>query len=111
MTSCSVYGAAGERPSKEGDPVGGLTAYAKCKVLIEESVAPLADDNFSPTFMRNAKAYGASPLQRFELGVNDLAASAVLPREIRMSSDGTPWRPFAHPRHSHALWPASSTPP
>jgi nucleoside-diphosphate-sugar epimerase len=91
-----VYGAAGERPSKEGDPVGGLTAYAKCKVLIEESVAPLADDNFSPTFMRNATAYGASPRQRFDLVVNDLAASAFLTSEIRMASDGTPWRPFVH---------------
>ena len=96
MSSCSVYGAAGERPSKEGDPVGGLTAYAKCKVLVEESVAPLADDNFSPTFMRNATAYGASPRQRFDLVVNDLAASAFLTVEIRMASDGTPWRPFVH---------------
>jgi len=96
MSSCSVYGAAGERPSKEGDPVGGLTAYAKCKVLVEESVAPLADDDFSPTFMRNATAYGASPRQRFDLVVNDLAASAFLTGEIRMASDGEPWRPFVH---------------
>lgn len=96
MSSCSVYGASGEHPSVEGDPVGGLTAYAKCKVLIEQEVAPLADDNFSPTFMRNATAYGASPRQRFDLVVNDLAASAYLYKEIRMASDGTPWRPFVH---------------
>ncbi|MEZ5321093.1 MAG: SDR family oxidoreductase [Microthrixaceae bacterium] len=96
MSSCSVYGAAGEHPSKEGDPTFPLTAYAKCKVLIEDEVAPLADDDFSPTFMRNATAYGASPRQRFDLVVNDLAASAYLDHEIRMESDGTPWRPFVH---------------
>jgi len=96
MSSCSVYGAAGEAPSKEGDPTVPLTSYAKCKVLIEQDVSPLADDNFSPTFMRNATAFGASPRQRFDLVVNDLAASAYLTNEIRMASDGTPWRPFVH---------------
>jgi len=96
MSSCSVYGASGDRPSREGDPTEPLTSYAKCKVLIEQDVAPLANDNFSPTFMRNATAYGASPRQRFDLVVNDLAASAFLYNEIRMASDGTPWRPFVH---------------
>jgi nucleoside-diphosphate-sugar epimerase len=96
MSSCSVYGASGDAPSKEGDPTEPLTSYAKCKVLVEQDVAPLADDNFSPTFMRNATAYGASPRQRFDLVVNDLAASAFLYKEIRMASDGTPWRPFVH---------------
>ncbi len=96
MSSCSVYGASGDRPSREGDPTEPLTSYAKCKVLIEQDVAPLSDDNFSPTFMRNATAYGASPRQRFDLVVNDLAASAFLYNEIRMASDGTPWRPFVH---------------
>jgi nucleoside-diphosphate-sugar epimerase len=96
MSSCSVYGASGERPSREGDPVEPLTSYAKCKVLIEQDVAPLADDQFSPTFMRNATAFGASPRQRFDLVVNDLAATAFLDKEIRMASDGTPWRPFVH---------------
>jgi nucleoside-diphosphate-sugar epimerase len=96
MSSCSVYGAAGDRPSREGDPVEPLTAYAKCKVLIEQDVARLADKTFSPTFLRNATAYGASPRQRFDLVVNDLAATAFLDKEIRMTSDGTPWRPFVH---------------
>ena len=96
MSSCSVYGASGEHASKEGDPTEPLTAYAKCKVLIENDVAKLADDSFSPTFMRNATAYGASPRQRFDLVVNDLSASAFLYKEIRMASDGTPWRPFVH---------------
>ena len=96
MSSCSVYGATGEQPSREGDPTEPLTSYAKCKVLVENDVAPLADDSFSPTFMRNATAYGASPRQRFDLVVNDLSASAFLYNEIRMASDGTPWRPFVH---------------
>lgn len=96
MSSCSVYGASGAEPSREGDPTEPLTSYAKCKVLVEQHVAPLADDSFSPTFMRNATAFGASPRQRFDLVVNDLVASAFLHREIRMASDGTPWRPFVH---------------
>jgi nucleoside-diphosphate-sugar epimerase len=96
MSSCSVYGASGAEPSKEGDPTEPLTAYARCKVLVEDDVSKLADDRFSPTFMRNATAYGASPRQRFDLVVNDLTASAFLYREIRMASDGSPWRPFVH---------------
>ena len=56
----------------------------------------MASDGFSPTFLRNATAYGASARQRFDLVVNDLAATAYVYREIRMTSDGTPWRPFVH---------------
>ena len=96
MSSCSVYGASGDAPSRETDPTDPLTSYAICKVLAERDVSALADDSFSPTFMRNATAYGASPRQRFDLVVNDLAASAFLYHEIRMASDGTPWRPFVH---------------
>lgn len=96
MSSCSVYGVSGDRPSIEGDPLEPLTAYARCKVLVEESVGALADDTFSPVFLRNATVYGASPRQRFDLVVNDLAATAHLYEEIRMTSDGTPWRPFVH---------------
>ena len=96
MSSCSVYGVSGDRPSTEADAVEPLTAYAKCKVLVEEAVGELADDGFSPVFLRNATAYGASPRQRFDLVVNDLAATAYLYKEIRMTSDGTPWRPFVH---------------
>jgi nucleoside-diphosphate-sugar epimerase len=96
MSSCSVYGASGDRASREEDPVEPLTSYAQCKVLVERDVSLLADDSFSPTFLRNATAFGASPRQRFDLVVNDLAAGAFLNREIRMASDGTPWRPFVH---------------
>ena len=65
-------------------------------MLVEEAVGALADDSFSPVFLRNATVYGASPRQRFDLVVNDLAATAYLYKEIRMTSDGTPWRPFVH---------------
>jgi nucleoside-diphosphate-sugar epimerase len=96
MSSCSVYGASGDRASREGDPTEPLTAYAACKLLVEQDVGALAGSDFSPTFLRNATAYGASPRQRFDLVVNDLAATAYIYREIRMTSDGTPWRPFVH---------------
>jgi len=96
MSSCSVYGASGDHASREGDETDPLTSYAKCKQLVEQDVGALADDTFSPTFLRNATAYGASPRQRFDLVVNDLAATAYLFREIRMTSDGSPWRPFVH---------------
>jgi nucleoside-diphosphate-sugar epimerase len=96
MSSCSVYGAAGERASREGDPTEPLTAYARSKVMVENDVSALACKGFAPTFLRNSTAFGASPRQRFDLVVNDLAASAFLYKEIRLASDGTPWRPFVH---------------
>ncbi|WP_040491421.1 NAD-dependent epimerase/dehydratase family protein [Ilumatobacter nonamiensis] len=96
MSSCSVYGASGDRPSSELDTPAPLTAYAESKVLVERDVGSLADDDFSPTFLRNATAFGASPRQRFDLVVNDLAATGYLYKEIRMTSDGSPWRPFVH---------------
>lgn len=96
MSSCSVYGASGERDSAETDPTDPLTAYATCKVFVERDVGALADGHFVPTFLRNATVYGASPRIRFDVVVNDLVAGAYVHREIRMSSDGTPWRPFVH---------------
>lgn len=96
MSSCSVYGAAGDSFSTEASEVHPLTAYAQCKVLVERDVRPMADDTFSPTFLRNATAMGASPRQRFDLVVNDLAGHAWTEKVIRMDSDGTPWRPFVH---------------
>jgi nucleoside-diphosphate-sugar epimerase len=96
MSSCSVYGSAGDEDSTESSPVQPLTAYAQCKVLVERDVQPMADDSFSPTFLRNATAFGASPRMRFDLVVNDLAGHAWTERVIRMASDGRPWRPFVH---------------
>jgi nucleoside-diphosphate-sugar epimerase len=96
-SSCSVYGVGdpNEIKTEESEP-NPQTAYAKCKVLVERDVSVLADDNFSPTFMRNATAYGPSPRQRFDVVLNNLAGLAWTTGEIKMTSDGTPWRPLAH---------------
>jgi len=95
-SSCSSYGAAGDAPVDEASPVRPLTAYAESKVRVEADVSRLADADFSPTFLRNATAYGASPRLRLDLVVNDLVASAVVTGRVRVLSDGTPWRPLIH---------------
>jgi nucleoside-diphosphate-sugar epimerase len=96
MSSCSVYGASGADASGETSPTDPLTAYARAKLDVETDVGAMASDDFCPTFLRNATAYGASPNQRFDLVVNDLTALAFLTSRISMTSDGTPWRPFVH---------------
>jgi nucleoside-diphosphate-sugar epimerase len=96
MSSCSVYGASGEVDSSETSPTDPLTAYARAKLQVEIEVGAMAGDDFCPTFLRNATAFGASPNQRFDLVVNDLTALAFLTSQISMTSDGTPWRPFVH---------------
>jgi len=95
-SSCSVYGVATESQVDEESPVNPQTAYAVCKTLVERDVAELAEDGFSPTFLRNATAYGASPRMRFDIVLNNLCGLAWTIGEIRMESDGTPWRPFVH---------------
>ncbi|MGI8504905.1 MAG: NAD-dependent epimerase/dehydratase family protein [Hassallia sp.] len=96
MSSCSVYGVATEGDVTEESSVNPQTAYAECKTLVERDVTPLADDDFSPTFMRNATAFGASPRMRFDIVLNNLSGLAWTTKEIKMISDGTPWRPLAH---------------
>jgi nucleoside-diphosphate-sugar epimerase len=95
-SSCSVYGRSHEEIVTEDSKLNPQTDYALCKMLDEREVAALADDAFSPTFLRNATAYGASPRMRFDLVVNNLAALAWTRRRIAMTSDGTPWRPIVH---------------
>jgi len=96
MSSCSVYGVSDQEFVDEESPVKPQTAYAECKTLVERDVKQMAGDNFSPTFMRNATAYGASPRMRFDIVLNNLAVLAWTEKEIRMTSDGTPWRPLVH---------------
>lgn len=96
MSSCSVYGVASGGDVTEESPVNPQTAYAECKTLVERDIQPLADDDFSPTFMRNATAFGASPRMRFDIVLNNLVGLAWTTREIKMTSDGTPWRPLVH---------------
>ncbi|MBI2028293.1 MAG: SDR family oxidoreductase [Candidatus Levybacteria bacterium] len=95
FSSCSVYGAS-DNIADEKSPTNPLTAYAKSKVLNELFLQDIADDNFSPIIFRNATVYGASPRLRFDLVVNNLAGLAFTTKEIKMDSDGTPWRPLVH---------------
>lgn len=95
-SSCSTYGAGGDEMRTEESDLAPQTAYAKCKILVEQEVRPLADERFTPVFMRNATAYGASPRQRFDIVLNNLCGFAHTIGEIRMTSDGSPWRPIVH---------------
>ncbi|MEN7342625.1 MAG: SDR family oxidoreductase [Pseudomonadota bacterium] len=103
-SSCSMYGKAGDDVLDETATFNPVTAYAKSKVLVEQEVSKMASDDFSPTFMRNATAYGVSPRIRFDLVINNLVAWALTTGKILMKSDGTPWRPLVHIEDiSHAV--------
>jgi nucleoside-diphosphate-sugar epimerase len=95
-SSCSVYGAATQDIVDEESPLNPQTPYAVCKQLVEGDVGAMAGDGFSPTFLRNGTAYGASPRMRFDIVLNNLCGLAWTTKEIRMESDGTPWRPLVH---------------
>ena len=95
MSSCSVYGIA-DGTVDETSPINPQTAYGVCKGLVERDVAALAGDDFSPTFMRNATAFGASPRMRFDIVLNNLSGLAWTTEQIAMTSDGSPWRPLVH---------------
>ena len=96
-SSCSVYGVGnGAEPMTERSPTNPQTAYAKCKTLVERDVGAMATRAFSPVFLRNATAYGASPRMRFDIVLNNLCGIAATTGKIVMTSDGTPWRPLVH---------------
>jgi nucleoside-diphosphate-sugar epimerase len=95
-SSCSVYGVGSDEFKTEESATNPQTTYAECKVLAERDIAPLADEGFAPTFLRNGTAFGASPRMRFDIVLNNLAGLAWTTREIAMTSDGTPWRPIVH---------------
>ncbi len=96
--SCSVYGKGEKLDLDESDPLNPLTAYAQSKIETEKAVSQMADASFSPAFLRNSTAYGHSPMLRIDLVVNNLLGSALAYGEIRIQSDGTPWRPLIHCR-------------
>lgn len=96
--SCSVYGKGEKLDLDENDPLNPLTAYAQSKIETETEVSKLADDSFTPVYLRNATAYGHSPMLRIDLVVNNLLGSALSYGEIRIMSDGSPWRPLIHCR-------------
>jgi len=96
-SSCSLYGmAGGGRSLREDDALDPVTAYAKSKVLTEQALKPMSGPDFAVTFLRNATAYGVSSKLRVDLVVNNLAAWAVTTGQIKIMSDGTPWRPLVH---------------
>jgi nucleoside-diphosphate-sugar epimerase len=96
-SSCSLYGAAaGDAPLDESADFNPVTPYGESKVFAERDISRMADDSFSPTFLRNATAYGLSPRMRGDLVVNNLTAYAFCTGEVRMQSDGSPWRPLVH---------------
>ncbi|HEY0472122.1 MAG TPA: SDR family oxidoreductase [Kribbella sp.] len=95
-SSCSLYGAAGSEAVAEDADLSPVTPYGETKALAEKELSKLADDNFSPTYLRNATAYGASTRLRLDIVVNNLTAIAMTTGEVRLQSDGSPWRPLVH---------------
>ena len=95
-SSCSLYGASGDDVLTETAGMNPVTAYGRAKIEVEEALRELASDSFSPTYMRNATAYGLSPSIRIDLVVNNLTGFAYTTGEVLMKSDGSPWRPLVH---------------
>lgn len=95
-SSCSNYGAGGDKFLAEDSAFNPVTPYGISKVLVEQDVSRLADDSFCPTFLRNATAYGVSPRLRFDLVLNNLVAWAFTTGRVHLKSDGSPWRPIVH---------------
>jgi nucleoside-diphosphate-sugar epimerase len=95
-SSCSLYGAAGSSAVTEDADMFPVTPYGESKIAAERGLSELADDTFSPTYLRNATAYGASPRLRLDIVVNNLTAVATTTGQVRLESDGSPWRPLVH---------------
>ena len=95
-SSCSLYGVAGDAILTEEASFNPVTAYGWSKVYVEKEIAQLGDEKFTPTFLRNATAYGVSPRLRGDVVINNLMGYAFTTGEILIMSDGTPWRPLVH---------------
>lgn len=95
-SSCSLYGLAGDEMLTEEAAFNPITPYGESKILAERDIRPLADDSFSPCYMRNATAYGVSPRLRCDIVVNNLVGFAYTQGDVLIQSDGTPWRPLVH---------------
>jgi len=97
-SSCSIYGAAGDDARTEGSPLAPLTHYATSKICAEQDLRQLADEDFSPVFLRNATVYGVSPRMRVDLVLNNLVGWAYTTGKVLIMSDGMAWRPLIHVR-------------
>ncbi|GAA3443680.1 NAD-dependent epimerase/dehydratase family protein [Planomonospora venezuelensis] len=96
-STCSVYGASGgDELVGEDAPLRPVTPYAESKVRVEDDLSGLADDDFTPVFLRNATAFGFSPRPRVDIVLNNLVGHALLTGKVKVLSDGTPWRPLVH---------------
>jgi nucleoside-diphosphate-sugar epimerase len=96
-SSCSLYGSAGRADFlDENASINPVTPYGESKVLVEQDVSPFANENFSPTYLRNSTAYGMSPRLRADLVVNNLVGLAYATGQVLIASDGTAWRPLVH---------------
>ncbi len=95
-SSCSIYGKGGADLVAEDGAIEVLTPYTVSKDRVERQLAKLASDTFSPTYLRNATAYGVSPCHSFDLVLNNLVAWAYAAGRVLIKSDGTPWRPTVH---------------
>jgi nucleoside-diphosphate-sugar epimerase len=110
-SSCSLYGAAGSAAVAEDADLAPVTPYGEAKVQAERALSLLADENFSPTYLRNATAYGASPRLRLDIVVNNLTAAATTTGQVLLQSDGSPWRPLVHVEDiAHAFLAALEAP-
>ena len=96
MSSCSVYGAAGADMVTEESELNPVTPYGVSKVKAEKDISQLADESFTPTFLRSATAYGLSPMLRFDIVLNNLVAWAYTTGIVMLKSDGLALRPIVH---------------
>ncbi|WP_435199373.1 NAD-dependent epimerase/dehydratase family protein [Janibacter sp. GS2] len=107
-STCSVYGASDTTGMLDEEaPLAPVTAYARSKVGVEADLTALADEDFSPTMLRNATAFGFSPRLRCDIVLNNLIGHAVLTGTVTVLSDGTPWRPLVHARDIAAAFLAT----